>query len=189
MILNRTAAPSALVTTADAKAALRVDYSDDDTLIDGYIAAAAEALDGPYGKIGKALLTQTRELKREPITGRNALYFPAVPLQSVSSMSYFDKDNASQSLTVGDFTIYSEEDKAWIVPDIGTNWPVMYDRPDALTVTFVAGFGASSDVPENIMVAAKQLVAHMHEHRGDEAVDMPAMVEPLSGVSRLGWFG
>lgn len=189
MILNRTVAPSALIALGDMKTHLRVDGFEDDLLIANLIAAATEALDGPYGMIGKCLVTQTWQMQMERVTGRSEVYLPAVPFQSLTSLTYYDADNASQSLTVGDFTVYSEQDRAWIVPDIGTNWPVMYDRPDALTVTWSAGFGAASAVPQNIKHAAMQMVSHLYENRGDEAVSMPYSVKDLAGISRIGWVG
>lgn len=195
MILNRTSAPATpIVSTSDAKAHLRVDTSDDDTYIAGLVGVATAVLDGPYGRVGKALITQTWAYSMWPVCGRYAVRFPVVPLQSISSMAYFDADNVSQSLTVGDFTVYSDEDTAEIVPGIGTYWPVMYDRPDALTITAVCGFGdAPSDLPENIVHAAKLIIGAYYEGReavtGGQMMPLPMGVDALVNVSRVGWVG
>lgn len=189
MILNRTTAPAALISTADAKEHLRVDFTAEDTLIDGYVAAAVSKLDGPSGAVGKALVTQSWTMQRERITGRCAVVLPVVPFQSLTSVSYYDSDNQSQTLLVADFTVYAEEDNARLVPDIGTNWPAMYDRPDALTIVWAAGFGAASAVPANIVVAAKQALTFLYENRGDEDMAIPRSIADLAGVSRIGWVG
>lgn len=193
MILNRTSAPVAdLVSLADAKAHLRVDHTDEDTLIQAYIDAATATLDGPHGLVGKALVQQTWAATCAPLTGRTAFAAPVTPLLSIVSVSYYDRDNAGQSIDVNDLTVLGEEDMAYIVPDIGTNWPAMYARPDAMTVTWTAGYGATAaDVPANIVQAAKFLVAiwHMHRAAPEREERLPPAVEALVGVSRRGWIG
>lgn len=194
MILNRTIAPSQLLPTADAKAHLRVDSSVDDALIDTYIAAAEAHLDGPNGRVGKPLGTQTWTMARERVTGRTWVKIPLAPVQSVTAISYYDSDETSQSLTVSDFDILKNEDAAWIRPKSNTNWPTMYDRPDALTLTVQCGFGAVSDVPENIMQAVRFLLSHYYENRESvvmnaKPVVVPQAVDDLIGQSRVGWIG
>ena len=62
----RTVAPSETpVTLADAKAHLRVDHGDEDTLIGALVSAATEYLDGWDGILGRCLVTQTWTLERD----------------------------------------------------------------------------------------------------------------------------
>lgn len=188
MISNRTVAPDPVVTSAVAKEHLQIEGNDHDVVIDGVVAAATEYVEQASGK---CLGAQTWEFKCAALSGRSGFVFPKTPLISVTSLTYFDKDNASQSLAVDDFTVYSEEDHAWLVPDIGTNWPTMYARPDALTV--VAQFGFSS-VPPNLRAAINLMAGHLFENRdavviGSSAVSLPMGVEHLIGVSRVGWVG
>lgn len=192
MILNRTVAPAQLMSTIAAKSAIQVWHSDDDLYIDGLIKAAAEYLDGPYGAVGKALVQQTWQIQSEPVIGRCEWRFPIVPLISVTSISYFDADNAAQSISIDDVIIYKEEDRAWMVPNFDTTWPTMYRRDDAMTVTAQFGFGGASDVPQNIIHAAKLLVGHWYENRDATAVgvvpkEIDMGVKSLIGVSRIGW--
>lgn len=186
-VLTRTVAPATgLFTAAEARDWLRVDATDEDTLIEGVITAATMLLDGPYGHVGKALVTQTWTYSRAVLTGRQYLKFPLTPFQSLTSITYFDRDNASQ--TLGDILeIFKEEDFAYIRPATDQEWPAMYDRPDAMTVTAVCGFGDVADVPENLIVAAKMLTAHMFEHRGDEMHEVPPMIATLVDKDRVGW--
>lgn len=193
MILTRTVAPAAdLVSLAEAKAHCRVEASDDDALIAGYVEAASALLDGPGGRVGRALVQQTWQAECGALTGRTPFRFPVVPLIALSSISYYDRDNASQSLSAGSVTVYKEDDRAWMVPDIGTAWPAMYARPDAITVTWTAGYGTASDVPQNIAQAARLLIGHWYENRegvvvGTSASQLPEGVDDLIGLSRLGW--
>ena len=186
-VLTQTVAPATdLFTAADAREWLRVDATDEDTLIQGVIKAATLLLDGPYGHVGKALITQTWTYARAPLTGRQVLKFPLTPFASLTSITYFDDDNASQ--TLGDILeIFKEEDFAYIRPKIDNEWPSMYQREDAMAVTAVCGFGDASAVPDNLIVAGKMLTAHMFEHRGDEMHEVPPMIAMLVEKDRVGW--
>ena len=186
-VLTQTVAPATdLFTVDDARGWLRVDATDEDTLIGGVIKAATLLLDGPYGHVGKALITQTWAYTRAPLNGRQALKFPLTPFASLTSVTYFDSDNTSQPL--GDILeIFKEDDFAYIRPKIDNEWPSMYQREDAMTVTAVCGFGSASAVPENIIVAGKMLTAHLFEHRGDELHEVPPMIAMLVDKDRVGW--
>ena len=186
-VLAQTVAPATdLFTAAEARDWLRVDATDEDTLIEGVIKAATMLMDGPYGHVRKALITQTWAYSRAALTGRQCLKFPLTPFQSLTSVTYFDRDNVSQ--TLGDILeIFKEDDFAYIRPATDQEWPSMYARPDAMTVTAVCGFGAASDVPENLIVAAKMLTAHLFEHRGDEMHEVPHMIATLIDKDRVGW--
>ena len=189
--LTRTTAPaSALISTADAKAHCRVDHDDDDTFIDGLVSAAQRVLDGPQGMVGKALVTQSWTLTRERLMGRDRLQIPVMPFGSVTTLRYYDADNVEQTANVAnDYTVFGNEDYGYIEPV--TAWPAMYDRPDALELVFVAGYGGLSAVPANIIHAAKMMVGHWYENR--EAVvdysvnNVPIAVHDLVNIDRIGW--
>lgn len=189
--LTRSTAPaSALISTADAKAHCRVDHSDDDSYIDGLVAVAEGALDGPHGMVGKALITQSWTLTREPLMGKDRLDLPVTPYQSVTSLRYYDADNVQQTANVAnDYIVFGNDDYGYIEPV--TAWPAMYDRPDAIELVFVVGFGNASAVPQNIIHAAKMMVGHWYENR--EAVvdysvnNVPMAVHDLVNIDRIGW--
>lgn len=196
-VLTLTQAPDPLITTAEAKAHLRVDHSDEDAYIAGLVKAAEAMLDGPNGMVGKALATQQWTLKRERLIGTDALDLPVVPFRDVVSIAYYDADNTLQTLNTPEaigalFTTAGNEDWGQIAPV--TVWPEMYQRPDALTVVFHAGFGDPADVPANLLHAAKMLIAHWYENReqvtlGQSPVELPMAVQALVGVHRIGWAG
>ena len=183
MLLNRTAAPTtSIVSLQDAKDHLRISDSVDDFYVSGLIYAADAMLEE---MTGRAILTQTWALSVNGTFDR--LNLPKVPVASVSSIAYYDTDNASQTATVSDFYLFKEEDRAWLEPKPNVVWPSTYDREDALTVTFVSGY---TDIPATIRHAAMMLVAHWYETRaltqGDKA-EVPYAVTSLVGLHRLGW--
>lgn len=193
-ILTRTVKPVAFpVTLAECKADLRVQYTADDTLINSLIAAATDYMDVPNGVIGKALIDQTWTLSVPRADGRERIELPVTPVQSITSITYYDADNVQQTLAASDFYLYGDEDKAWIEAKPNINWPTAYDRLDAITVTFVAGFGADSTaVPSSIRRAMRLLIAHWYEHRtavevGTIVSTVPFAVDALVSINRKGW--
>lgn len=194
-ILKRTVKPASYpVSLDDAKEDLRVQHTAEDALIDGLIAAATDYMDAPNGAIGKALMTQTWTLS-VPHTDRwLRIYLPITPVQSIESITYFDADNVEQSLTVSGFHLYADdEDFAWIEPKSGVDWPQTFSRMDAITVTFIAGFGPSLfDVPDTIRHAIRLMVVHWYENRsavvlGTTVEDLPMAVQSLINMNRKGW--
>lgn len=194
-ILTLTGAPDPLITTADAKAHLRVDTSDDDTYIDSLVSVASAMMDGPNGMVGKAIATQQWTLKQGPMIGTEPLNLPVLPFRDVVSIAYYDENNTLQTLATPEaigavFTTFGNEDWGQIAPV--TIWPAMYQRADALTVVFHAGYGDPADCPANLRHAALLLIGHWYQNRenvtiGQAGLEMPMAAKDLINVSRIGW--
>lgn len=191
-LLTRTVAPSASpVSVAEVKADLRVDHADEDANIQGLIDAAAAIAGAPNGITGKSLVTETWALSVRCFDAYGRIYLPITPVQSVASITYYDVDDVAQSLDVADFYLYGSEDWAYIEKKDGV-LPALRTRLDAITVTFVTGFGAAEDVPENIRQAIRLMVGHWYANResvvvGAIAAEVPMGAELLLGASRKGW--
>lgn len=189
-LLNLTDAPAvAPVTVVEVKTDLKIEHDAEDTLLADLILAATDYVSNV---IGKSLVTQTWALSMRRVCNRVNL--PVFPAQSIASISYYDASNVSQSLVVGDFYIYSGEDWAYIEPKAGTQWPAMYDRLDAITITFVAGFGDAAAVPVTIKQAIRLIAAHWYRNRsptvtGTIVSKVPMSADSLLSVHRAGWVG
>lgn len=182
-ILTLATAPAAVpVSLADLKEHLRVDGTYEDALIDGYAAAAVACLDD---EIGRAIITQSwDEAFQNP---SRDVYLSKLPVQSLTSVTYFDADNVEQTATLSDFTLYTSDEWAFVRSD---NWPQTYDRPDAITVRYVAG----TDQPdERVVQAVKLIVGHWYEHRMDASeaklTEIPRAASHLVNLMRGGWYG
>jgi len=188
-VLIRTTAPDPIVSLADAKAHLRVDFADDDAFISGLVMAAEAMLDGPNGMVGKAIATQRWTLTKAMMVGRTRLPIPVVPFRSVVSLKYYDIDNVQQTADLADFVVFGNEDFGYIEPIV--SWPLMYDRPNAIELIFEAGFGDVADVPKNLVHAAKMMIGHWYEDReqvsAGEMSEIPLGVYDLVNISRIGW--
>lgn len=193
-ILTRTVKPSgSVVTLSDVKLDLRVDHDFEDTLIQSLIQAATEYLEAPSGVLGKAFLTQTWKLSARGPDSDCRIYIPVTPVQSIEAISYFNTDNVEQVLAITDFHLYGDENWAYLTPKDDIEWPDLFDRLDALTITFKAGFGdAETDVPETIRQIVRLLVTHWYTNRsavnlGTIATEIPMAAESLISVNRKGW--
>jgi len=178
------------VSVESCKLDLKIQHNADDELLEDYIAAACALVGGKSGIVGKVLTAETWQLKLRAASG--CVVLPLSPVQSITSISYFDTENTAQTLDIEDFYLYGDEDSAFIEPKTGVVWPAVYTRRDAITIRFVAGFGTAAEIPKNITRAIRLIVAHWYENRtavlvGVTAQELPMAVESLLGISRKGW--
>lgn len=141
-----------------------------------------------------ALLTQTVEVKVDGFWGSCALELPMPPLQSVESIQYVDTAGVVQTLDPATYVVstHRRPGRVWLA--YGKSWPATRDVPEAVTVTFKAGFG---DEPADLLAAAPNLVhavrlltAHYDRHReavlaGQAPVLVPEGIEVLIAGERI----
>lgn len=118
------------ITVQKAKRQCWIDHSDDDDLLSGYIAAARDHVEGYCGakfapRTVEATATEWSDLE----------FLPAVPVTSVTSVSYVDPDGAETTLPT---SVYERRDDG-IVLKFGQFWPSKRER-SLITVEFVTGF-------------------------------------------------
>lgn len=150
----------------------------DDALLAGYIRAAAGYVERVYGL---ALLTQTiKQYHAEFPCGSNTpLLLRIAPLASITSIVYTDSAGVSQTWTASEYTSGRLDLGGFVVPNIGFTWPgSVASLPNAVTVTYQAGFGAKpSTLPYPITQAILYMVADMYTRREDSVVALPKASE------------
>jgi len=184
-ILSRAVAPAASpVSLVDMKAHLRVTSSSEDDVIQAYIDAAVASLDA-QGELGQAIIAQTWDESFSQATRDVALSI--IPATALVSVTYYDTDNAQQTADLADFALYSGEFWAFVR---SSNWPQVYDRPDAITIQYTAGMAT---VPAGLVHAIKLIVTHWYENRADvseaKLADIPRGAAHLINMLRGGWYG
>jgi uncharacterized phiE125 gp8 family phage protein len=188
-----TAPASEPVTTAEAKAHLRVEtaFTADDDAITLLAKAARELCEA---HVDRSFVNTTWDYVLDEFpTVRDGKYRPFLPLpkadvQSVTSVSYVDDDGDTVALVQGtDYEVLTGTGGG-IYPTPGTDWPEADDeRHGALSVRFVAGYGSSSaSVPGVVRASVLMTLAHLYEHRGDGQSDLPPVVQRLLGACRWG---
>lgn len=144
-----TPATEPVFTLAEAKAQCRVEYGDEDLLIQHYIDAATALLDGPAGILGRCLITQTWRLEISTLPARLGLPFPDT---EIDTAVFTDAEGGDVPYDTG-----WQGSRAMLFPRAGIGRPA--------TISFRAGYGGPSDVPAAIRQAMLLLISHWYDHR------------------------
>ena len=170
--LVRTGAPGALaVTAAELRDHLRLDGTDQDTYLETLLNTAIEKVEEDTGR---ALITQTWKLHL-PRFWSGSLELPRSPLQSVTSITYIDTDGNSQTLATSEYDVITEAQVGRIETAYGKTLPSTRSTSQAVTITFVAGWGAAgANVIAKARHAVKLLAAHYFAHSEPVTVHGPA---------------
>lgn len=156
--------------TADARAAR----------IDSYIETATEVSEH---YLQRQFVTATWDLFCDdfPSGGRTPFEAALPPLQSITSVKYYDTAGTQQTWASSNYTVSTDTEPGKIEPNTDTFWPEAQNRVDAVEIRAVVGYGGSGDVPEAIKTAIKTLVRMYYD--GDcMAGELPDGVKSLLDV-------
>lgn len=189
MGLDLVTAPAAEPITLDqAKAQLRITFDQQDDLIRSHIKDARCRCED---HTGRAIITQTWKLTldrwpcrpNECGANRYAIFLPRPPVQSVTSVKYYDTVGVQQTLVSGtDYITQISDPVTRICPYPGTPWPtVKTDYPGAIEVVFVCGYGTvtldeennevpPANIPGGLVRGMKMLLTHFHENPSEEVI-------------------
>jgi uncharacterized phiE125 gp8 family phage protein len=166
MSLKLITPPSTLpVSMVDAKAHLRVDTSDDDTLITAMLGAATQMAEQVTGR---ALMQQAWVLSLDAFPAE--IEITRVPVVSITSLIYADNLGADQTLLPSNYVLNNADDfgSAFVVPAFGKSWPDARLQPNSVRLTFLAGYANAASVPESIKSWIKLQLGAMYENRSAE---------------------
>lgn len=184
-----TAPTSEPVTTAEAKVHLRVDVSDDDTLIAALIVAARQSLEEINGR---SLYTTTWKLILDSWPARPYIALPRPPLASVTSVSYVDSDGATMVWDAANYVVETLRTPGRIHLAEDVDWPSASLRAASpITITYVAGWPTTGAIPQRYKQAILLLVGHWYENRESVATSgavpksIPLAFESLALMDRV----
>lgn len=200
----------------DVKAHLRIDAYDDDDYVSSLIDAAQSYVDGRDGQLGRALLAQQWKLTLESFYDcrlfemcyhleyrrdrlrSGEIKLPLPPLRSVQSVQYLDATEALQTVDASTYRIIDGGGFASsIIPKRGCSWPSAACVPDAVQVSFTAGYASVEALNAErkcISHAMLLLIAHWYGTR--EAVtdgrlyqpfEVPFAIDRLLAPHRTSW--
>ncbi|MGK7653154.1 head-tail connector protein [Roseovarius sp. B08] len=177
-----------LIDLADAKAYLRVldDDGDFDAEIERAIDAASTFLnvdDDGFGGLGFPIVAESWIVRDRGFTS-DVLSLPFQRVTAVDSVEYTDAQGVAQTMPAEDYVLTKRGRRFCLVPMPGKYWPGVGTAPDAVRITFTAGFADVGAVPDDIKAAARLLIGHFYENRlavGDAAMSR----EIALGVDRL----
>lgn len=162
MHLIRITAPTKLPVALDEmKLHLRVDHDEDDAMIEGFIRAATERLEGRDGLLGCCFINQTWKMTLDSFA--SVITLPLPPCQSVTSISYVDANAATLTVDAAAYAVVGIGSirSATLAPV--SAWPASYGP---VSITFVTGFSPEpSDIPEPVRASIKMTAANLYENR------------------------
>ena len=162
---------------------LRIDSDNEYNLIDTYIKTARQYCEKWQNR---SYITQTWKLVLDDFPDEKYIELPLPPLQSVSSIIYYDIGDGSNTLPTSDYFVDISSEPGRVGLNYAKTWPSITLRPrNAVEITYVAGYGGASDVPEHIKHAIKLLVGHLYENR--EATSFQSFNELPFAVESLLW--
>ena len=178
-----TAWSTSAVATSAQKSFMRVDFSDDDTLIAELIKASQNVIE-TY--LNRSITTQTLSLFLDRLPfysdiklqegiytapdleyNSNFIVLPKAPVSSVTHVKYYDNDNTASTFASSNYYVDTISQQARVVLKTGASWPTVSEtrNANAYEIKYVAGYGGASDVPEPIVQAIKVLTTHLYENR------------------------
>ena len=164
--LTETVAPTVEpMTLAQAKTFLRGPvYSDEDSLISTLITAAREWVED-YCQRSFVPRTYRADLANFD----DCIVLPRRPIISISSVQYYNTDSPSVLTTLASSTYALQADR--MVRNSGETWPAVYDRYDAVQITYLAGYDSgtspldATNVPKRVYAAVGLMVGDLFENR------------------------
>ena len=168
------------VTLDEVKKHLRVEHTDDDQYINALCLAATSWAE-KFQHRTYVKRPRTMVLDKFPMVIRPK--YP--PLISVTSIVYIDLNGDSQTLAASQYRVDTVTEPGRITEAYEVSWPDTRDITNAVTITYIAGYGTEAAVPDEIKAAIKLMVGHLYEHR--EAVSEIKLEKVPLSVQHLLW--
>ncbi len=185
------------VSLAEAKLHLRVDFDDDDSLIQVLISAARQAAET---LTNRQLVTARWRMVLDSFPGPSlmgvpagqtftlpghAVLLPKSPVASVVEIRYLDMAGVWQVMPAANYTVDCACEPARITPVFGQIWPIPLPQIGAVSVIFDAGYGDASAVPEGIKTWIKLRLGSLYVHREEVASMTRGRIDPLPFIDGL----
>lgn len=159
------------VTLAELKSHLKIDHTDEDTLLQSLIQTAREYLEH---RAGLALMTQSWRLILDawPVDGLVSLH--KTPVQQLSAIEIYDADGSPQTVDISTTLLdgHSQPARLYIGAQQSPEQSI-----NGIEITFSAGYVTASEVPDMLKRALLLHACHLYEFRGVVTRDMqPASV-------------
>lgn len=184
-----TPATEQAVALADVKAHLRVDFTDDDTMIGAMLGAATNLVEK---WLGRALRPQTWEYRLDAFPS-DEIALPYAPLIEIVSIKYDDADGVEQTMSGSDYRIYVDGSESGVMPAYDGTWPSARADVGAVRIRYTAGYEETEDgdpLPYAIKAALLLMIGDLYAGRetftADAAVRVPMAptVDALLGPYR-----
>lgn len=145
-----------------AEARKQLELSPSDTSHDVHLATLIQAAREQWEHdTDSCCLTQTLRVYADGFGSE--FYLPKRPIQSITTVKYYDTANTLQTLSASLYSLNTSErsiERSYLAV-----WPATVTRWDAVEITYVAGYAATHLVPAIHKMAMRLLVSHYFENR------------------------
>ena len=151
------------ISLTEAKQHARITQDQDDATINRFIVTAREEAEA---YMNRGLFTQTWQMTLDGFY--DLIYLPrAAPLQSVTSITYYDNAGNQQTLATSVYDIDTVSRPARVVLKPNQIWPsVQASRlTPRVTITYVVGWTNTALIPERIKQGIRLYVAYLDMNR------------------------
>lgn len=177
------------VSLAQAKEHLRVDHDEDDDLIEAAIAAAVGHLDGYGGILGRALMPQEWSEYASFWPASRAIELRLAPVLEIIEIRSRDADGVETVLDENAYRLLvPASSRPVLLFGVDTALPSLSSAPDALSVTYRAGYEDAEGnpaVPPALISAIKLMVGDLYRFPETVAQGSVSAVPMSTTVDRL----
>jgi uncharacterized phiE125 gp8 family phage protein len=137
--------------------------SAEDTYLESLITVARDITEG---HIGRRLITQTWNYYLDEWPRKDHIKIPYAPLVSVASIKYTDCDGTEYTLSTDSYTVDTNSEPGRVILPYDGSWPSVTLHPmNPINIEYVAGYGASTNVPKVIKQAMLLITGDLYENR------------------------
>ena len=177
------------VSLEQAKAHLRVDHDEDDELIEAAIAAAVGHLDGYGGILGRALMPQEWCEYASFWPASRVIEMRLAPVLEIVEIRSRDADGVETVLDENAYRLLvPASSRPVLLFGVDTALPSLASAPDALSVTYRAGYedaDGNPAVPPALISAIKLMVGDLYRYPETVAQGTVSAVPMSTTVDRL----
>jgi len=147
------------VTISEARLHLDLDDNYYDQQLDTLIKVSTRRLEQDTRR---SLVTQTHVLSMDTFPSNGIIELPTAPVQSVTSVTYVDTADATQTFSSSKYSVDSNNTPSRIVLNDGESFPTVRGHYDDVKVTYISGYGSTvASVDPVAKFAILMLVSHL----------------------------
>lgn len=172
-------------TLAEVKSYLKIDDSNEDTMLSTLIKSARMVAES---YLNQGLITQTITEKLDRLSNPT-IYLSVSPVLAVSSFQYANSENTTATFAATDYVVDTFSKPARLNLGYGKTWPTLYGNINDVTITYTAGYGSdASSVPGQIKQAILLMITDAYDNRQDYVKKLPTASEYLLDQYRVQLF-
>lgn len=172
-------APTEPVSTGEMNTHLRLSTGhSEETYVDTLVTAARLYVED---RCRRTIPTATYDYYLNEFPADGKIELPRPPLQSITSIKYYDANNDIQTLDTSVYDTITWASFGYAILKSGQSWPTIYDKNGAVVIRYVAGQDTVDEYSKNII---KAVAAHLFEHR-DHSPDTMGSVQWPDTIERM----